>query len=145
MPTDQQLRAALARVPTMGHQQLVTTRENALSAGEPARSLVEAIDRRLGEFNQEGGWAAHRLAFARSVLGLMQRYPVGHWVASRDLVMRAQLKFSGNPYVSYCAANSARLIPLTKALEEAGREFPHIERRKDGSAPSDRVLYKGSA
>ena len=145
MLAEKQIQAALERVPTMTHQQLQTTRQNALTAGEIAKSVVDAIDARLQEFESAGGWAAQRLTFARSMLGLMEGYPVGQWVASRDLVKRAQTEFSDNPYVAYCEGNSARLIPLTKALEEAQREFPNLERRKDGSAPGDRVFYKRNA
>ena len=138
---DEQVQAALLRVPTMDHQGLVATRANAAARGDAAKPLVDAINTRLREFETAGGMAAQRLEFARSMLGLMDRYPAGQWVAARDLFARAELEFADNPYVTYFQAHGARRAPLTKALEKALAEFPMLERRKDGPAQGASVFY----
>jgi hypothetical protein len=40
------------------------------------------------------------------------------------------------------SGNGARQIPITKALETVLSEFPHLERRKDGTGQSDWVYYR---
>ena len=55
MSRETQLQAALARVPTMGQDQLKATRRFALSWGEEAAPLLAAIDARLtGEKSARG-------------------------------------------------------------------------------------------
>ena len=47
-----------------------------------------------------------------------------------------------NPYAVWMQGNSARQIPLTKALDDVLPEFPDVERRKDGTGQGDRVYYR---
>lgn len=130
------------KVGTMTHQDLLTVRANAVRMGDEAQPLVTAIDERLASFEASGGMASHRAEFARSMLALVAEYPRGQWVASRDLYVRAKERFADNPYVGYVEENSARAIPLTKALESVRDEFPGLEHRKDGSAQGAPVFYR---
>lgn len=139
---EKQLVAALARVPGMDRQALRTTRENALRHGAAAGALIEAIDARLAQLETDEPMALHRLEFARSILRKLDREPALRWVASRDLFNRARLEEADSPFVIWMAGNSARQIPITKALDDVLGEFPNVERRKDGAGQSDRVWYR---
>lgn len=137
---EERVQAAIARVPGLDHKDLIGTRANAVRFGDAAKPLIAAIDERLAEFDAAGGMAKHRLDFARSMLSIVQRHK--GWVASRDLFNWARTEFSDNPYVAYMAENSARQIPLTKALSDVLPEFPAVEYRKEGTGQSDRIYYR---
>ncbi len=141
MSVEKQVAAALGRLAQLSHQELLTTRENALRFGPAAQPLLEAIDERLEAFQQEGGMAVHRLEFARSMLRLVERGSPG-WIPARDIFLRAQTEFADNPFVIWMKGNTARQIPVTKALDDVLPEFPHIERRKDGVGQGDRVYFR---
>ena len=131
MSPNKQVEAALARVPNLNLQELKTLRENALRFGDGAIALVEAIDARLMEFSASGGLAPHRLEFARQMLRIVERGRPGEWQAGRAVFERAVLENGDNPFVIWMKGNSARAIPVTKALCDVKDEFPHIERHND--------------
>ena len=139
---EKQLSAAIVRVPEMDRQALLTTRANALRHGDAARELVAAIDARLAELDEGGSIAQHRLNFARAMLRKLEREPPLRWVAARDLFQKAKLEDADNPFAIWMEGNTARQIPLTKALEEIRPEFPNVEHRKDGAGQGDRVYYR---
>lgn len=137
----EQIEAAIARVETADQQSLMTMRENAAKYPDTGK-LLEAIDRKLSEFQSEGGMHPHRLEFARAMLRIVERSTSTRWFAGRDLFQRARLEQAANPFVIWMAGNSARQIPVTKALEIVRPEFPNIEYRKEGPDQSARVFYR---
>lgn len=141
MDIEKQLAAALQRVPMMDKQALLTLRENASRKGDVAATLIAAIDQKLEAFESDGGMAKHRLEFARCMLRKMEREPVGRRVPSMDLFQRARTEDGSNAFAIWMEGNTARRIPLTKALEDVLPEFPNLKREKDGSSQSDRVFY----
>lgn len=140
MSPDRQVEAALGRVPNLNLQELKTLRENALRFGDDARPLIEAIDARLTEFSASGGMGSHRLEFARQMLRIVERGRPGQWQEGRAVFERAVLENGDNPFVIWMKGNSARAIPVTKALRDVKDEFPHIERDKDSQ--SGRVSWR---
>lgn len=140
MSENKQVAAAIARVPLLDLQALKTLRENALRFGDEAAPLIGAIDARLSEFELSGGIARHRLEFARQMLRIVERENSRQWLEGRSIFNRAILEHADNPYVVWMKGNSARQIPLTKALEDVRPEFPHLEHRKD--AQSGRVFWR---
>lgn len=138
----EQIASALARVGSLDHQSLLILRDNALPYGDAAAELILAIEVRLAEFNVGGGMARHRLDFARAMLGKLDREPALRWVAARDLFNRARCENADSPFAAWMEGNSARQIPLTKALEDVLAEFPEVERRKDGVGQGDRVYFR---
>jgi hypothetical protein len=137
---NKQIALALARVPDLDLQGLKTQRENALRFGEKAAPLVEAIDARLADFEASGGMAHHRLEFARQMLRIVERGSPRQWQEGRSIFNKAVLENASNPFVVWMKGNTARQIPITKALEDVLPEFPHIERDKD--AQSGRVSWR---
>jgi hypothetical protein len=121
-------------------QGLKTLRENALRLGDEAVSVIEAIDARLNEFDASGGMARHRLEFARQMLRIVERCPPRQWQEGRAIFNKAVLENADNPFVVWMKGNTARQIPITKALEDVLPEFPHIEREKD--VQSGRVSWR---
>lgn len=140
-----QVAAMLARVPSMDQQQLITVRENAIRIGPEAEALVAAIDARLAEFKAEGGMAVHRLEFARQMMRMVERSPNTQWIAGIDLFKRAAHEYASNPYIVWMHGNSARKIPLTKAIEDVIGAFPNVQREKRGDGQSDRVYFRRKA
>lgn len=140
MSENKQVAAALVRVPHLDLQGLRTMRENALRFGAEAAPLIEAIDARLDEFHVAGGIAPHRLEFARQMLRIVERGSPRQWQESRSIFNRAVLENADNPYVVWMKGNTARQIPLTKALDDVLPEFPHLERDKDPQ--SGRVSWR---
>jgi hypothetical protein len=132
--------AALARVPHLDLQGLKTLRENALRLGDEAVPVIEAIDVRLDEFDATGGMARHRLEFARQMLRIVERGPLRQWQEGRSIFNKAVVENADNPFVAWMKGNTARQIPITKALEDVLPEFPHIEREKD--VQSGRVSWR---
>jgi hypothetical protein len=132
--------AAMARLPHLDFQGLKTLRENALRLGDDAGPLIEAIDARLIEFDASGGMARHRLEFARQMLRIVERGRPRQWQEGRSIFNRAVLENGGNPFVAWMKGNTAREIPVTKALEDVLPEFPNIEREKD--VQSGRVSWR---
>jgi hypothetical protein len=137
---NKRVEAALARVPSLDIQGLKTLRENALRLGDEAAPIIEAIDARLDEFDASGGMARHRLEFARQMLRIVERGSPRQWQEGRSIFNKAVLENADNPFVVWMKGNSARQIPITKALEDVLPEFPHIEREKD--AQSGRVSWR---
>lgn len=86
--------------------------------------------------------AAHRLEFARAMLRMVERERPLQWVASRDLFQKAKVEHADNPFAIWMGGNTARQIPLTKALSDVLPEFPRLEWRKDGSEQGARVYYR---
>lgn len=142
MSRETQLQAALARVPTMGQDQLKATRGNALSWGEEAAPLLAAIDARLTVKRAPEGMRMHRLDFARHVLSLVAEGPPGEWVRGSELVERAKRSMPDSPYLLYAAEGTGRMIPLTQALADALPTFPAVERRKDGDRQGAAVFFR---
>ncbi len=140
MSENKQVAAAMARIPHLDLQGLKTLRENALRFGDQAVSLIEAIDARLDEFDASGGMARHRLEFARQMLRLVERGSPRQWQEGRSIFNKAVLENADNPFVSWMKGNTARQIPITKALEDVLPEFPNIERDKD--VQSGRVSWR---
>ena len=140
MTQNKHVAAALGRVPDMDLQELRTLRENALRFGEDSAPLVEAIDARLADFDAAGGLARHRLEFARQMLRIVERGRPRQWQEGRSVFNKAVLENSDNPFVVWMKGNTARQIPITKALEDVLPEFPHIERDKD--VQSGRVSWR---
>lgn len=140
MSQNKHVAAALGRVPDLNPQELKTLRENALRFGEDAVPLVEAIDARPAEFDAAGGLARHRLEFARQMLRIVERARPRQWQEGRSVFNKAVLENGDNPFVVWMKGNSARQIPITKALEDVLPEFPHIERDKD--VQSGRVSWR---
>lgn len=137
---NKQVALALARVPDLDLQGLKTQRENAMRFGEEAAPLVEAIDARLADFEASGGMAHHRLEFARQMLRIVERGSPRQWQEGRSIFNKAVLENANNPFVVWMKGNTARQMPITKALEDVLPEFPHIERDKD--AQSGRVSWR---
>lgn len=142
MSVADRVQAMLGRLESMDKQALLTLRENSLRLGEEAAPLVAAIDARLEGFDATGGMARHRLDFARGMLRIAERRPPGQWIASRELFQRAKVEFADNPYAVWIKGNSAREIPLTKALEDVKSEFPYLEIRKEGPERGARVWWR---
>ena len=140
MSQNKKVEAAIARVPHLDLQQLKTLRENALQFGEEAAPLVEAIDTRLADFEAAGGIAIHRLEFARQMLRIVERGRPLQWQEGRSIFNKAIQENGDNPFVVWMQGNTARQIPVTKALEDVLPEFPHIERDKD--VQSGRVSWR---
>lgn len=140
MSQNKQVAAAIARVPHLDLQELKTLRENALRYGENAAALVHAIDARLADFDAAGGLAHHRLEFARQMLRIVERGQPRQWQEGRSVFNKAVLKNGDNPFVVWMKGNTARQIPITKALQDVLPEFPHIERDKD--VQSGRVSWR---
>ena len=140
MGQNKKVEAAIARVPHLDLQQLKTLRENALQFGEEAAPLVEAIDTRLADFEAAGGIASHRLEFARQMLRIVERGRPLQWQEGRSIFNKAVQENGDNPFVVWMQGNTARQIPVTKALEDVLPEFPHIERDKD--VQSGRVSWR---
>lgn len=140
MTQNKQVAAAIKQVPHLGLQELQTLRENALRFGEDAAPLVQAIDSRLADFDAAGGLAYHRLEFARQMLRIVERGRPRQWQESRSVFNRAVLENGDNPFVVWMKGNTAREIPITKALEDVLPEFPRIERDKD--VQSGRVSWR---
>lgn len=140
MPSEKHIADALARVPHLDQQSLLTLRTNARRMGEAATVVVEAIDRRLADFKLEGGIAAHRLEFARGMLRLVREKGSRQWVPARDIFEQTLVRMADNPFVIWRTGNTARDIPVTKALDDVLPEFPDVERMKD--AQSLRVSFR---
>ena len=140
MSENKRVAAAMARISHLDLQGLKTLRENALRFGEDAVPVIEAIDARMDEFNASGGMARHRLEFARQMLRLVERGPPRQWQEGRSIFNRAVVENAHNPFVAWMKGNTARQIPVTKALEDVLPEFPNIEREKDGH--SGRVSWR---
>lgn len=140
MSQNKQVAAAIGRVPHLDLQGLKTLRENALRFGEEAAALVQAIDARLADFDAAGGLAHHRLEFARQMLRIVERGRPRQWQEGRSIFNKAVLENGDNPFVVWMKGNTARQIPITKALEDVLPEFPHIERDKD--VQSGRVSWR---
>lgn len=140
MPTEQQIAATLARVPTMDQQSLLTLRVNAERMGAPAAPVIQAIDARLAEFKADGGMAVHRLEFARGMLRLVQEKGSRQWLPARDIFEQTLLRMADNPFVIWRIGNTARDIPVTKALDDVLPEFRDVERMKDHQ--SKRVFFR---
>ena len=140
MPSEKQIADTLARVPGMDHQALLTVRANAVRIGPAAAAIIEAIDRRLEDFQAEGGMAVHRLEFARGMMRLVRERGSYQWLPGREIFEQTLLRMSDNPFVIWRQGNSARDIPVTKAIDDVLPEFPDIERMKD--AQSLRVSYR---
>jgi hypothetical protein len=136
---EKQLAAALARVAGADRQTLMNMRANAVKYGVAATELIEAINLRLAELGGSDAMARHRLDFARSMLRIAMRERLLQWTASRDLFLRAQVEDADNPFVVWMKGNTARQIPVTKALADVLPEFPDIEWRKDGPDQGARV------
>ncbi len=137
---DKQVALAMARVPDLDVEGLKTQRENALRYGDKAAALVEAIDARLAVFEAGGGMAYHRLEFARQMLRIVERGHPRQWQEGRSIFNKAVLENANNPFVVWMKGNTARQIPITKALEDVLPEFPNIERDKDSQ--SSRVSWR---
>jgi hypothetical protein len=140
MSQNKQVAVAMARVPHLDLQELKTLRQNALRFGEEAVPLIEAIDARLDDFDSAGGIARHRLEFARQMLRIVERGRPRQWQEGRSIFNKAVLENGDNPFVVWMKGNTARQIPITKALEDVMPEFPHIERDKD--VQSGRVSWR---
>jgi hypothetical protein len=140
MSQNKHVAAAMARVPHLDLQGLKTVRENALRFGADAAPLIEAIDARLDEFESSGGLGPYRLEFARQMLRLVERAPPRQWQEGRSIFNRAVAENADNPFVAWMKGNTARQIPVTKALEDVLPEFPNIERNKD--LQSGRVSWR---
>lgn len=140
MSQSKQVEAAIGRVPHLSQQELKSLRENALRYGEAAALLISAIDARLAEFDSAGGLAHHRLEFARQMLRIVERGRLRQWQEGRSIFNKAVLENADNPFVDWMRGNTARQIPITKALEDVLPEFPHIERDKD--VQSGRVSWR---
>ena len=140
MTANKQVAAAMTRITQLDLQQLRTLRHNALRFGEDAVPLIEAIDARLSEFESSGGLAHHRLEFARQMLRIVERGRALQWQEGRAVFNAAVLENADNPFVVWMKGNTARQIPITKALADVLPEFPHIERHKD--VQSGRVSWR---
>lgn len=140
MSQNKQVEAAIGRVPNLSLQELKSLRENAMRYGEDAAPLTQAIDARLAEFDSAGGLAHHRLEFARQMLRIVERGRPRQWQEGRSIFNKAALENADNPFVDWMKGNTARQIPITKALEDVLPEFPHIERDKD--VQSGRVSWR---
>ena len=140
MSQNKQIAAAMTRVPRLNLQELNTLRQNALRFGEDAAPLIEAIDARLDEFDSAGGMARHRLEFARQMLRIVERGRPRQWQEGRSIFNKAVFENGENPFVVWMNGNTARQIPITKALEDVLPEFPHVEREKD--VQSGRVSWR---
>lgn len=140
MSQNNKIAAAFGWVPKLDLQGLKTLRDNALRFGTDAAPLVQAIDARLAEFDAAGGLAHHRLEFARQMLRIVERGRPRQWQEGRSVFNRAILENGDNPFVVWMKGNTARQIPVTKALEDVMPEFPHIERDKD--VQSGRVSWR---
>lgn len=140
MSENKQVTAALARVAHLNLQELKTLRLNAVRFGDEAAPLIDAIDERLTEFDASGGIAHHRLEFARQMLRIVGRGRTLQWQEGRAVFERAVLENGDNPFVAWMKGNTARQIPVTKALEQVLPEFPDIERDKD--TQSGRVSWR---
>lgn len=140
MTENKHIAAAMARVPGLGLQELKTVRENALRYGDAAAPLIAAVDDRLADLDVAGGIARHRLEFARQMLRMVERGRPGVWQEGRSLFNNTVLENADNPFVVWMKGNTARAIPVTKALEEVLPEFPQIERDKD--VQSGRVSWR---
>jgi hypothetical protein len=140
MSQAKQVAAAISRVQHLNLQELKTLRENALRFGDEAEPLIQAIDARLADFDATGGLAKHRLEFARQMLRIVERGRPRQWQESRSVFNKAVLENGDNPFVVWMKGNTARQIPITKALEDVLPEFPHIEREKD--VQSGRVSWR---
>lgn len=140
MSENKQVTAALARVAHLNLQELNTLRLNAVRFGDAAAPLIDAIDERLTEVNVSGGIAQHRLEFARQMLRIVGRGRALQWQEGRSVFERAVLENGDNPFVVWMKGNTARQIPVTKALEQVLPEFPDIERDKD--TQSGRVSWR---
>lgn len=140
MSRNKHVQAAIERVPHLSVQELKSVRENALRYGEDAEHLIEMIDERLADFDAAGGLTHHRLEFARQMLRIVERGRPRHWQEGRSIFNKAVLKNPDNPFVDWMRGNTARQIPITKALEDILPEFPHIERDKD--LQSGRVSWR---
>jgi hypothetical protein len=140
MSQNKQVAAAMARVPHLDLQGLKTLRQNALRFGDEAVPLIEAIDARFQDFDAAGGMARHRLEFARQMLRIVERGRARQWQEGRSIFNKAMLENGDNPFVVWMKGNTARQIPITKALEDVLPEFPHIERDKD--VQSGRVSWR---
>ncbi|OJU12148.1 MAG: hypothetical protein BGN86_08955 [Caulobacterales bacterium 68-7] len=140
MAENKQVAAAMARIPQLDIQRLKTLRENALRFGAEAAVLVDAVDARLQEFDAAGGMARHRLEFARQMLRIVERGSPHQWQEGRSVFNRAVQENADNPFVVWMKGNSARQIPVTKALEDVLPEFPHLQREKDEQ--SGRVSWR---
>ncbi len=130
----------MARIPQLDLQGLKTLRENALRFGDDAAPVIKAIDARLDEFDASGGMARHRLEFARQMLRIVERAPARQWQEGRSIFNRAVAENADNPFVAWMKGNTARQIPITKALGDVMPEFPNIEREKD--VQSGRVSWR---
>jgi len=81
--------------------------------------------------------------FGRHFLRIAERRSDGAWVAARDIFKATVSENPDNDYVTYILEKSARQIKVTYVVEERREsEFPHIERRKDGTHQSARVYYR---
>lgn len=140
MSQNKQVATAMGRVPHLDLQELRTVRENALRFGDDAAPLIQAIDARLADFESAGGLAHHRLEFARQMLRIVERGRPRQWQESRSVFNKAVFENGDNPFVVWMKGNTARQIPITKAIEDVLPEFPHIERDKD--AQSGRVSWR---
>jgi hypothetical protein len=64
------------------------------------------------------------------------------WMPARDIFKQALLEEEMSPFVVWMRGNSARAMPVTKALGDVISEFPQIERKKEGSAQGARVYFR---
>ena len=81
--------------------------------------------------------------FGRHFLRVIERKSNGEWVRAREAFTATMKELEDNAYVVYIKEVTARQIKVTYVVEERReKEFPHIERRKDGTHQSAPVYYR---
>jgi hypothetical protein len=132
----------VADVPRLGRPDLLRLRATAANMGTDAAALVSAIDARLEDLDLAAGIRVHEEEFARTMMRIVDSTD-GDWIPAADVFRRAKAEAADNAYVAYIATNSGRQKGLTSTLDRVRTsEFPHIERRKEGTETWDRVYFR---